>query len=270
MTADKPRINPIVPERDDMIGRSSMSAPATKNASSSGDGKRSGSGSSNGSGSGSGSGSDARGGKVLIVIVLAALVGVAAFGGTQFVALSNNHNDLQQRFDALESRLSSTDESVTQSGAAMQLKINTQADELKKHWSEIRKLWGVTNDINKGKIDTNKKDIAFLASKRTAVEKSIADLSARVDKENRSLTNLSGNYLAISADIDAVNASMRKLSDKVAALQSSLTGIDRQLKANAEAIESMDAFRRQTNQKIYDLEKRSSASGPAVVTPPSQ
>ena len=266
MTADKPRINPIVPERDDMIGRSSMSAPSSKNTSASGDGKRSGGGSSNGSGSGSGSG----GGKVLIAIVLAGLVGAAAFGGTQFVALSSNHNDLQQRFEALESRLSSTDESVTQSGAAMQLKISTQADELKKHWSEIKKLWGVTNDINKGKIDSNKKDIVFLASKRAALEKSIANLSARVDKENRSLTNLSGNYLAISADIDAVNASMRKLSDKVAALQSSLSGIDRQLKANAEAIESMDAFRRQTNQKIYDLEKRSPASAPTVVTPPSQ
>ena len=145
-----------------------------------------------------------------------------------------------------------------------------------KHWSEIRKLWGVTNDINKTKIETNKKDIAFLASKRTAIEKSIAELSARVDKENRSLTNLSGNYLAISADIDAVNASLRKLSDKVSSLQSSLTNIDRQLKANAEGIESMDAFRRQTNQKIYALEKRSSASvsapAPAanVVTQPSQ
>ena len=117
-------------------------------------------------------------------------------------ALSTKHSDLQQRFEALESRLSSTDESVTQSGAAMQLKISKQADELKKHWSEIRKLWGVTNDINKAKIEATRKISPFLASKRTAIEKSIAELSARVDKENRSLTNLSGNYLAISADID--------------------------------------------------------------------
>jgi len=40
----------------------------------------------------------------------------------------------------LESRLSSTDESVTQSGAAMQINISKHKDELKKHWSEIRKL----------------------------------------------------------------------------------------------------------------------------------
>lgn len=95
-----------------------------------------------------------------------------------------------------------------------------------------------------------------------------------MDKENRSLTNLSGNYLAISADIDAVDGRVRELSDKLVSLQSSLSKIDRQLKANAEGIESMDAFRRQTNQKIYALEKRS--SGPVAapltnaVTPLSQ
>ena len=40
MTADKPRINPIVAERDDMIGRSSTFHILLKNGSSGGDGKR--------------------------------------------------------------------------------------------------------------------------------------------------------------------------------------------------------------------------------------
>lgn len=253
MTADKPRINPIVPERDDMIGRSpTASSGSSKSGSMAADSRRTGGG-SGGSGSGGGAANGAGGGwKALIFVMLLALAGMSWFGYMQFT----NHNNLQQRFNALESRLSSTDESVTQSGAALQLKLSKQGDELEKHWSEIKKLWGVTNDINKSKIAENKKDIAFLATKRAAIEKSIADISARVDKENRSLTNLSGNYLAISADIDAVNANMRKLTDKLNGLQGSLTNIDRQLKANAEAIESMDAFRRQTNQKMLDLERR--------------
>lgn len=269
MTADKPRINPIVPERDDMIGRSPTASPGSnKSGSMAADSRRSG-GRSGGAGGSAGSGSGGAGNGVgggwraLIFIMLLALAGMSWFGYMQFT----NHNNLQQRFNALESRLSSTDESVTQSGAALQLKLSKQGDELKKHWSEIKKLWGVTNDINKDKIAENKKDIAFLASKRTAIEKSVADISARVDKENRSLTNLSGNYLAISADIDAVNANMRKLTDKLNGLQGSLNNIDRQLKANAEAIESMDAFRRQTNQKMLDLERRLPA---AAVNLPSQ
>jgi hypothetical protein len=131
MTADKPRINPIVAERDDMIGRSPTSTSSSKKGSSGGDGKPPGRGSSNGSSTGSGS-------TKILLAILVALVGVAGFGWMQFAALSANHSDLQQRFESLESQLSSTDESVTQSGAAMQLNISKQADELKKHWSEIR------------------------------------------------------------------------------------------------------------------------------------
>ena len=266
MTADKNRINPIVPERDDMIGRSSSSgASSGKKNSSKSDGPKSPSNGSGGSGGGFW--------KLLISLLFIALVAAAAFGWLQFKALSGNHADLQQRFDALESRLSSTDESMSQSGAALQLKISKQGESLERHWAEIKKLWGVTNDINKGKIDTNKKDIAFLATKRTVIEKSISDLSARVDKQNRSLTNLSGNYLAISADIDGIYTAARNLSDKIASLQSALTSIDQQLKLNAEAIESMDAFRRQTNQKIYNLENKPQASiqssAPVMATPTS-
>jgi uncharacterized protein HemX len=269
MTADKNRINPIVPERDDMIGRSANSAASSgKKPPSKSDSSRL---SSNGSNSSGGS----AGGfwKLLIALLFIVLLGAGGFGWLQFDALSKNHTDLQQRFDALESRLSSTDESMSQSGAALQLKISKQGESLERHWAEIKKLWGVTNDINKGKIETNKKDIAFLATKRTAVEKSIAGLSARVDKENRSLTNLSGNYLAITADIDGINTAARNLSDKIASLEGALTKIDRQLKSNAEAIESMDAFRRQTNQKIYNLENKPQAanqsSAPIITTPAS-
>ena len=270
MTADKNRINPIVPERDDMIGRSSSSAGSKKNASKP-DSNGSSANGSNSSGGGSGGFW-----KLLIALISVGLLGVIGFGWYQFDALSKNHADLQQRFNALESRLSSTDESMNQSGAALQLKISKQGESLERHWAEIKKLWGVSNDINKGKIDKNKKDIAFLATKRTDLEKSIADLSTRVDKENRSLTNLSGNYLAITADIDGINTAARNQSDKIASLEAALNKIDRQLKSNAEAIESMDAFRRQTNQKIYNLENKPQATiqapesispAPASVTP---
>jgi hypothetical protein len=269
MTADKNRINPIVPERDDMIGRSSNSAASSgKKTPSKSTGSRP---PTNGSDSSGGS----AGGfwKLLISLLFIGLLGAGSLGWLQFTALSENHANLQQRFDALESRLSSTDESMNQSGAALQLKISKQGESLERHWAEIKKLWGVTNDINKGKIETNKKDIAFLATKRAAIEKSLASLSARVDKENRSLTNLSGNYLAITADIDGINTSVRNLSDKITGLETALNKIDRQLKSNAEAIESMDAFRRQTNQKIYNLESKPQAAiqspEPIIATPAS-
>jgi methyl-accepting chemotaxis protein len=141
---------------------------------------------------------------------------------------------------------------VTQSGAAMQLNISKQGDELKKHWSEIRKLWGVTNDINKGKIEKNKKDISFLVSKRN-------ELETKVIKDGKSLSALSANYLGVSADVDAVNESLNNQTDGLNRLKASVLRIDSDLQNNVEAVKSMEAFRRQINQKIYDLEQQSAS-----------
>ena len=238
---EKKRINPIVAERDDMIGRSPSSARA------------------DGSNGTNGNGSDGQAGgmsglwKCLVLVAFFGLAGAGGFGWMQYQDLSAKHSALQQRFESLESRLSSTDESVTQSGAAMQVNISKQGDQLKKHWSEIRKLWGVTNDINKGKIEKNQKDISFLASKRNALEQSVA-------KDSKKIGALSANYLGLSADVDVANESMRNQSDGLNRIKSSLALLDRDIKNNAEGIESMEAFRRQINQKVYALEQRSAVS----------
>ena len=126
---------------------------------------------------------------------------------------------------------------------------------MKKHWSEIKKLWGVSNDINKKKIEANKKDINFLSSKRATMEKSLSSLETQAEKDSKTLANVGGNYLSMSADLDAINQQAREAADSLNRLQDAVSRIDSQLKKNAEAIESIDAYRRQINQKIYNLEQ---------------
>jgi predicted nucleic acid-binding Zn-ribbon protein len=75
--------------------------------------------------------------------------------------------------------------------------------------------------------------------------------------------------LGLSADVDAANESIRNYADDLNRLSSSLSRIDRELKNNAEAVESMEAFRRQINQKIYALEQKSSAPAPAPMPAPT-
>jgi len=231
----KKRVNPIVAERDDMIGRPASGSRTEKAVAGKGS-------PSNASASLSGLW------QFMIVIAFFGLLGGGGYGLLQYQDLSQRHDSLQQRFEDLESRFSSTDESVTQSGAALQLNISKQGDELKKHWSEIRKLWGVTNDINKKKIEKNQKDISFLANKRNSLETMIA-------KESKSLKALSASYLAINADMEAINNSLQGQADELDLLQTSIKQIDRDIKHNMEAVKSMEAFRRQINQKIYQLEQ---------------
>ena len=184
----------------------------------------------------------------LVWLALLGLIGAAGFAWLEYQHLGGKHQSLLQRFDALESRLSSTDESVTQSGAALQIKISRQGDDLAKHWSEIKKLWGVTNDINKGKIDKNRADVAFLSSQ-------LIPLQAAVKKDSKIIDSLGESYLGFSADLDAANEHLRTYADGLNSIQKSLATTEAQIKNNAEAVESMEAFRRQINQKIYALEQ---------------
>ena len=92
-----------------------------------------------------------------------------------------------------------------------------------------------------------------MVSKRNALEQSVA-------KDSKKIGALSANYLGLSADVDVANESMRNQSDGLNRIKSSLALLDRDIKNNAEGIESMEAFRRQINQKIYALEQRSAVS----------
>ena len=241
--ANKP-INPIVAEREDMIGRPN-SGPAS--ARKSDRVKDAASGLSGGW-------------KFLIWIALLGLTGAAGLGWLEYQHLAEKHQSLLQRFDALESRLSSTDESVTQSGAALQIKISRQGDDIAKHWSEIKKLWGVTNDINKGKIDKNRADVAFLSSQLTP-------LKASVKKDSKIIDSLGESYLGFNADLDAANENLRTYVDSLNSVQKSLATAKAQIKNNAEAVESMEAFRRQINQKIYVLEQGYSPTSGSAARP---
>jgi len=231
---DKQRNNPIVAERDDMIGRSSVSSK--------GEASR---------------GRDASSDvpavwKTLALIAFFGCISITWFGWQKYQSFLV----LQERFEVLDSRLNSTDESVNQSGAAMQVNISKHSEQLKKHWSEIRKLWGVANDKNKDKIDKNKKEIVFLANKRNELEVALKNLRAAAEKDRKNLHAASENYFGLSADMDQVNESLDNYLVALNRVQGSLKEQQSQLQHNIEAIKSMDAFRRQINQKVLHLEQQ--------------
>lgn len=231
---DKERINPIVAERDDMIGRPSSNTKGdsshTKTTSKTPVAGISG---------------------PWRFIILFALLGLAIgayLGWQQYQSFLQ----LQERFEILNSRLNNTDESVTQSGAAMQISISKQGDELKKHWSEIKKLWGVANDKNKNKIEKNTQDIKFLASKR-------AELETLANEDRNKVQGITENYLGLSADLEALTVSLSEQNAAISKLQLSLNQQQRQIQDNNEAVRSIDGFRRQTNQKLLNLEQRTAS-----------
>ena len=234
---DNPRNNPIVPEREDNLGRGSsgsQSAPykARETVKL----------------------SDSQSGpwKFIATAALLGMLAISWFGWQQY----QKFVDLQQRFQVLDSRLNNTDESVNQSGVAMQVNIGKHSEQLKKHWSEIRKLWGITNDKNKGNISKNAKDISFLASKRNELESTLKKLRDQVDKDRVAAEGVGENFFGLSADIDTLSQSLEDYFSAVQNIKTSLKQQDKKIQSNIEAVSSMEAYRRQINQKIVKLEKK--------------
>ena len=234
---DNQRNNPIVPERDDNLGRSSNgsqsepyksreSAKTAENVSTTW--------------------------KLIAAVALFGMLTVSWFGWQQY----QQFIELQQRFEVLDSRLNNTDESVNQSGVAMQVNISKHSEQLKKHWSEIKKLWGIANDKNKQKIATNTKDISFLASKRVELESSMKKLRAQANKDRAAAESVGENFFGLSADIDKLSESLNDYFQVVQKLERSLEQQNKKIQSNNEAVKSMDAFRRQVNQKLLNLDKK--------------
>ena len=251
--ADKKGFNSIVPEQDERIGARGSSAGGRaarpKPAPSPSAGSRSG----------------GAGGvwKTLVMILLLATAAAGWFGWQQHQQLAA----LQSNFDELNQRLASTDDSLSKSGDALLLKIKEQKETLEKHWSEIRKLWGVSNDRNKKQISKNEKAVTSNSSRIATLQKSTASLGKLTKQQelnNKKIADISSTSLSVSAEIEDLQQRLQRATDKLRTMEDSFNSWQREvngrLSKSDEAIESIDAYRRQINQELLQLRNQLSTS----------
>lgn len=202
------------------------------------------------------------GGKFILAILLTAvtvgLVGLGWFSWQQSV----HQALLQNRFDALAAKIESTDESLSQSGAALSVKLADQQQALEKHWSEIRKLWGVSNDRNKRSIKALEAAVAEAGKLNSKQSSDVAGLQKALQALSQKLAEQGGDSLAVTIRLDELDQRIGQLTKAQLALREALeakqVALDRRIKASETAIDSIDAFRRQTNQTLNALRQGSS------------
>lgn len=201
-----------------------------------------------------------------LVLALTGL-GLAGFVYSELLKNQAASEMAEQRIQELEGRLSLSDDESSQSVAALAAKLKW-AD------SEIRKLWGVAHDRNRKAIDGNTKALSSVKSTLSSVKKEQKSVSAgtskltsSLDANKRSLTQIGQDLGQLQEQLAMVEGSsveqqaqMRDLVDKanslglqVKKLQGSLS--DR-VNANAEAVASMDAYRRSTNRELLQIQQR--------------
>lgn len=223
-----------------------------------------------------------------------------------------------QRIDALEGELSSTGETLSESGSAVEGKLKTLEH-------EVRKLWDISNKRNRKWIEDNqaaleelqkangglqqsistdlaevRKSLEGVRSERKqeseafleirsgldrlpALEKGLETVKGRVEKAEASsaaglkeaakgragleaeLKKVDESLLSMQARSDQLGAQLTRLKTELSRLEQQVAasggGADEELAAlrkaiaaNDQAVRSIDAFRRQTNQSITSLQ----------------
>lgn len=185
--------------------------------------------------------------------------GVAAYLFLQTQTLSGQRDDLDARVKVLEQKLSVTDESLSESGAAMQSILKGHSEDLELQMSEIRKLWGVAYDTNRKNIEALQKaqtsqgaSVSSLRGAMTKVEASAAEIGSLKSR----LDTAANQSLALSAGFDEVEGQLRSLSDAVTSMRAEVTSQKGLTTNHSEAIEAIDQYRIQINQRLIQLENQ--------------
>lgn len=181
-------------------------------------------------------------------------MGAAGFSYWQLMGAQKLLQEADVRIADLESKFALSDDESTASVQTMQAKLKW-AD------SEIRKLWGVSYDTNRKAIAANKSAITKAAQTANAAKSAV---KTEVKKANQ---NLAGEISLVSELVDAqqntvdtiekqnleITREYQSLVDKLNILDSNRKELERRIQTNEQAIEAIDAFRRNVNQQILEL-----------------
>ena len=135
----------------------------------------------------------------------------------------------------MNSRLIDLEQKVQQSVTSSEVTVETLSDDLKEVNREIRKLWDLSNK-------RNKKRIATLEDQLKAIDSSITEIFT----QSQEIRLISKEFSKSISDIKTRVA-------KIDTYSLSSSDFEIRIKELEEAVDSMDSFRRQTNQSIIKL-----------------
>jgi chromosome segregation ATPase len=194
---------------------------------------------------------------VVLLFIISALLLVMTF------LQRNSINSLQQQFDDLQAKIDSTDESLSQSGTTLSLRIQQQGETLKghesklsEHFSEIDKLWAARKKINTsiGGVETQ---LEVLEKQLGGFDKKISEGTQAAKQAETNLAALRKEVLALKLAMDNLESRSDNATAKVSEVERSIkqwqSKTDQRLASLEEAIRAIDSFRRQMNNDMLNL-----------------
>lgn len=178
----------------------------------------------------------------------------AAGSGYLFLQLTESQTtlqDAQDRVMELENRLSSTDESVNESGVAMQVKIKELTSEVDKLWASAWRKNQATLKALDEQIKKQQQAGASQAKSLSAQTEAVAKLQSQVGSALAAAQELK----EIQATSIAQGAELSEISDQLRDVDTGLRSLGKRMSESEAWVDSINAYRRQTNKKISELEQ---------------
>lgn len=223
------------------------------------------------------SGGGPSGGKLvlinLLLVILVAGLGVAGwFIANQhrlLLAEQDRAENADRRLRALEERLRMTDQVITETGA--------ETDEQIDFWeSEIRKLWTVSNERNRGWIEANQKLLQTQKSAIGQLQSTNQSMKSAVDRHEQAFSQqqtLIDQLASIELQLQQVLRSQRDVVDRVNGATQTVAALGSRVTENEQAIAAIDTHRVQINNRLGRIEGRqsppSAAPAPAPASTPT-
>ena len=155
----------------------------------------------------------------------------------------------QGRVADLEALLSDTDETVNKSAAAMGAQLRLVDTEVRKLW-DARKTSNAKITKLEKTVVTQEKQITGLNTKTTGQ----AEKLTAMQSELAALTQVAGDLERLAASAQRAQTDVERLADGLNKSNLERAALRKQVESNAEWIESINAFRRQVNANIAELE----------------
>ena len=196
--------------------------------------------------------SSENGGLLSMISLLIAItaVGAAYFLWEQSRLTNASAKSLEQRLIVLESQLASTGDELSQSDAAVRVQLKTVDTEVRKLWDARKKSIKLLNehDVSIRNLTTR---TSGLKKQYSSAMVQVTALAAELDEVVETLE---------TAQISSLQKSVGNTSQTVQQLSKSIDSLSGRVRGNEEWLEAINAFRRQVNDRLNELQNPANAA----------
>lgn len=206
--------------------------------------------------------------KWLVALVLLVLVAVCGWLGQQVVQLQQHLSDNKNALQLERSRMESISAQVHETGTSFVETGNVLESKFAFFESEIRKLWDVSNKRNKKDITTNAAQLKTLTANFKNSQQGFQGELKTLTKEQAETSQAVGKFnKQLASENTALRASLEEQSEELLLMNGELeilrqrfnsmpNDLSKRVAVNEEAVQVIDAGRKQLLNRISQLQKR--------------